>query len=168
MAGSVSDGDSGAASERLSLFVIAFSSAVTKPDVYRACAQPGIERAAERGLGGVFASGHRIHTESYNHLLDSAAKLKDLEALVLVHQDAELLDADLCSKLRLVPEDPEVAVIGCAGAVGVRSIAWWEGSVTLASFVNRYREHGGGDLPGMSWDWDTGAAVRPNRRRRDP
>ncbi len=39
------------------------------------------------------------------------------------------------------------------GAIGVRSIAWWEGSVTLASFVNRYEEHGGGDLPAFSWDW---------------
>jgi hypothetical protein len=44
-------------------------------------------------------------------------------------------------------------VIGCVGAVGVRSIAWWEGSVTLASFVNRYAEHGGGDLHSFSWNW---------------
>ena len=34
------------------------------------------------------------------------------------------------------------------------SIAWWEGSVTLASFVNRYDEHGGGDLHSFSWSRD--------------
>ena len=26
--------------------------------------------------------------------------------------------------------------------------------MTLASFVNRYEEHGGGDLPAFSWAWD--------------
>ena len=36
------------------------------------------------------------------------------------------------------------------GAIGVRSIAWWEGSVTWASFVHRYGELGGGELPGVS------------------
>jgi hypothetical protein len=49
--------------------------------------------------------------------------------------------------------DPTVGVLGCVGAVGVRTIAWWEGSVTLASFVNRYEELGGGELPALSWTW---------------
>jgi hypothetical protein len=40
------------------------------------------------------------------------------------------------------------------GAIGVRSIAWWEGSVAQASFLHRYQEHGGGDLPAFSWWWD--------------
>ena len=44
-------------------------------------------------------------------------------------------------------------MVGCVGAIGVRSIAWWEGSVTLASFIHRYEEHGGGDLPAFSWAW---------------
>ena len=35
----------------------------------------------------------------------------------------------------------------------MRSIAWWEGSVSLASFIHRYDEHGGGDLPAFSWAW---------------
>jgi hypothetical protein len=40
----------------------------------------------------------------------------------------------------------------------VRSIAWWEASVTLASFVNRYQEHGGGDLASFSWQWEEAPA----------
>jgi hypothetical protein len=40
------------------------------------------------------------------------------------------------------------------GAVDVRSIAWWEGSVTWASFIHRYSELGGGDLPSMTWSED--------------
>ena len=48
--------------------------------------------------------------------------------------------------------DPEVAVAGCAGAIGVRSLAWWEGSVTWASLTQRYEEFGGGgEIPGISW-----------------
>jgi hypothetical protein len=36
----------------------------------------------------------------------------------------------------------------------VRSIAWWEGSVTWASFSHRYYELGGGELPALSWTND--------------
>ena len=97
---------------------------------------------------------------SYNLLLDKAAELDDLEALVLVHQDAEIVSADFCEKVRGALSDPDVGVVGCVGAVGVRSIAWWEGSVTWASFIHRYGENGGGDFrrsPG------TRRACRPTR-----
>ena len=90
-------------------------------------------------------------SRSYNALLDRAAERDDLEALVLLHQDAEIVDDGLCAKVRAALRDPDVGVVGCAGALDVRSIAWWEGSVTLASFVNRYEEHGGGDLRSFSW-----------------
>ena len=100
---------------------------------------------AEGAVGSLFAS--------YNHLIDQAAELDDLEALVLLHQDTELVDPDFCQKVRHGLEDPSVGLLGCVGAIGVRSIAWWEGSVTLASFVHRYKEHGGGDLPAFSWAW---------------
>ena len=73
-------------------------------------------------------------------MLDQVADREDLEALVLLHQDAEIVDADFCAKIREALRDPEVALVGCAGAIGVRSIAWWEGSVTWASFTHRYKE----------------------------
>jgi hypothetical protein len=82
------------------------------------------------------------------------AERDDLEALVLVHQDAELVDPGFCRKLRDALSDPDVGVVGCVGAIGVRSIAWWEGSVTWGSFVHRYSEYGGGDLPAFSWNGD--------------
>ncbi len=133
--------------------MIAFATATTKPDVYRRCAEPGIARAAEAdsevrampSIGSIFAS--------YNALLDEFSERDELEALVLVHQDAEIIDADFCQIVRRALADPHVGVVGCVGAVGVRSIAWWEASVTLASFVNRYQEHGGGDLASFSWEW---------------
>jgi hypothetical protein len=138
--------------------MIAFGSSITKPDVYRQCAEPGIRRAAEpdseihafTSIGTIF--------QSYNALLDQFAGRDDVEALVLVHQDAEIVDEDFCAIVRSAISDPEVGLVGCVGAVGVRSIAWWEGSVTLASFINRYEEHGGGDLPSFSWDWSEAPA----------
>jgi hypothetical protein len=134
--------------------MIAFASAVTKPELYRRCAEPGIARAAEPDSEiNAFPSEGSLFA-SYNALLDWAGAFESLEALVLVHQDAEIVDSDLCAKAREALRDPDVGVVGCVGAIGVRSIAWWEASVTLASFVNRYEEHGGGDLPAFSWAWE--------------
>jgi hypothetical protein len=138
--------------------MIAFGSSITKPDVYRRCAEPGIRRAAESdseinpmaSIGSIF--------RSYNALLDQFAECDELEALVLVHQDAEIVDAEFCAIVRQRLADPQVGLVGCVGAIGVRSIAWWEASVTCASFINRYDEHGGGDLASFSWAWSDAPA----------
>jgi hypothetical protein len=138
--------------------MIAFASSITKPQVYRRCAEPGIRRAAEPdsevhafdSIGSIF--------ESYNAILDHYAGRDDLEALVLVHQDAEIVEPDFCRIVRGALSEPDVGLVGCVGAVGVRSIAWWEGSVTCASFINRYEEHGGGDLLSFSWAWSDAPA----------
>jgi Glycosyltransferase like family len=133
--------------------MIAFGSAITKPAVYRRCAAPGIARAAEPDSEVWDTPSAGTIFESYNALLERAAARDDLDALVLVHQDAEIVDADFCAKVRAALADEEVGAVGCVGAIGVRSIAWWEASVTLASFVNRYEGHGGGDLRSFSFDW---------------
>ena len=132
--------------------MIVFAASITSPETYESCAEPGIRLAAEpdsqvfayQAAGSIF--------RSYNLILDRAAALDDLEALVLVHQDAEIADPEFCPKLRRALADPEVGVVGCVGAVGVRNIAWWEGSVTWGSFTHRYQEMGGGDLPALSWE----------------
>ncbi len=134
--------------------MIAFGTSITKPDVYRRFAERGIKLAAEPdsvvydlpSIGSLF--------ESYNAVIDRAAARDDVEALVLMHQDAEIVDPDFCSKVRETLRDPDVGLIGCVGAVGVRSIAWWEGSVATASFLHQFEEHGGGALPAFSWSWD--------------
>jgi hypothetical protein len=138
--------------------MIAFGCSITSSDSYRRFAEPGIKLAAEPDSEvHAFAAAGSIF-RSYNLLLDAAAARDDLEALVLVHQDAEIVDADLCAKVRRALSDSQVGVVGCIGAIGVRSIAWWEGSVTWASFIHRYGEYGGGDLPAFSWKRDEMAA----------
>ena len=131
--------------------MIAFGCPITDPGTFDRHAGPGIDGAKEPGSVVLAFRAMTSIARSYNLILDKAAALDDLEALVLVHQDTEIADPELCAKVRRVFADPDVAVAGCIGAIGVRSIAWWEGSVTWASFIHRYAEHGGGDLPGFSW-----------------
>ena len=136
---------------RFALRMIAFGSSMTSPEAYERYAKPGILRAAEpdsaifafQAAGSIF--------RSYNLMLEKAAGHGDLEALVLVHQDAEIIDPHFCSKLRRVLRDPDVGLVGCVGAVSARSIAWWEGSVSGGSAVYRYGQLGGGDLPAVAW-----------------
>ena len=114
--------------------------------MYERCAEPGIKLAAEPdSVIFPFQSTGTLH-RNYNLVMDKASELEDLEALVLIHQDAEIVDPDFCAKVREAMADPEVGMVGCAGAIGVRTIAWWEGAVTWASFTHRYTEFGGVNL----------------------
>ncbi len=132
--------------------MIVFASAVTSRDTYLRCAAPGIATAAEPDSAVIAhpADGSIFH--NYNAILDRTAAIDGLEALVLLHQDSEIVDDRFCVKLRQALADPQVGVVGCVGSLGVRSIAWWEGSVTWASFIHRYGELGGGDFPSLTWD----------------
>ena len=132
--------------------MIAFGCAITEGELYERYAEPGIRLAAEPDSQILaYGSGGSIF-RNYNMLIDMVADRDDLEALVLLHQDAEIVDADFCAKVREALADPEVALVGCAGAIGVRSIAWWEGAVTWSGFTHRFQEHGGGEIPALSWD----------------
>jgi GT2 family glycosyltransferase len=131
--------------------MIAFGCAITDPRAYTRFAQPGLELVSEPD-SVIFAHGSTSSIfHSYNVILDQVAELENLEALVLLHQDAEIIDPDFMQKARTALEDPEVALVGCGGAIGVTNISWWEGSVTWASFTTSFEELGGGEIPGLSW-----------------
>jgi Glycosyltransferase like family len=131
--------------------VIAFGISVAAGAAYRQYSEPGIALAKESDSQVyVFAAvGHISRT--YNLLLDTAAGHDDLEALVLVHPHTQITDRDFCSKIRAAISDPDVAVVGAAGATGVRTIAWWEGAISCSPLMQRYQEYGGGELPAFSW-----------------
>jgi hypothetical protein len=131
--------------------MIVFATAITDVEVYDRCAAPGIRRVAEPDSKVLAHQTTGTLFRNYNLILDLAREYDDLEALVLVHQDAELTGEDFCPTIRQTLGDPDVAIIGCVGAIGVRSIAWWEGAVTWASFIHRHDELGGGDFPGMTY-----------------
>jgi hypothetical protein len=64
---------------------------------------------------------------AYNEVLDTVQYHADLEALVLVHDDLELLDLDGEAKLLAPLRNPDVAMVGVAGGGG-ESIYWWNHS----------------------------------------
>jgi hypothetical protein len=131
--------------------MIVFASSITDQALYARAAEPGIRRVAEPDSEVLAIAAAGSIFRSYNLILDMVAGREDLEALVLLHQDAEITGGDFCAELRAALADPDVGVVGCVGAVGVRSIAWWEGSATWASFTHRYEELGGGDLPAFAY-----------------
>jgi hypothetical protein len=131
--------------------VIAFATSITDPEAYERCAGPGLRLAAEPDSVLLPTAAAGSIFRSYNLILDRAAALEDLEALVIVHQDAEIVDPAFAATVRRALQDPDVGVVGAAGAIGVRSIAWWEGSTTWASFTHRYGELGGGEIQAFAW-----------------
>jgi hypothetical protein len=88
---------------------------------------------------------------TYNLILDAAAAREDLEALVLLHPHTEIADGSFCDAVRAALRDPDVAVAGCVGGSGGRSLAWWDGAVSAAPIVQRYEEQGGGEITGFGW-----------------
>jgi GT2 family glycosyltransferase len=126
--------------------MLAFGCSIIMPHIYDRFALPGIERAREADSVVVANAASGSIARSYNLLLDGVADLPDLEAVVLLHEDAEILESDFATKLRRAFADPQVAVVGCVGATGVTDIAWWEGSTIWNSAPYRYGEAGGGEL----------------------
>ena len=136
--------------------MFAFGCSIIMPDVYERCARPGIQRAREPDSQVLAHAASGSVARSFNLLLDRAAALDGLEALVLLHEDAEILDADFCSRIRETLADPDVAVVGCVGSRGADGIAWWEGEVTWNSAPYHHGEAGGGELT-----WHKGGAQTP-------
>jgi hypothetical protein len=135
--------------------MIAFGCSVTSPGVYERYAGPGIRLAAEPDSELFVDAAAGSVARSYNLILDRAVTNAGLEGVVLVHQDAEIADRDLCRKLRAAFADQEVGVVGCVGAVGTSTMAWWEGSVTWEQFVRSYPDLDGVEIPRLSWNGET-------------
>jgi hypothetical protein len=98
---------------------------------------------------------------AYNRMLERAAGMPDVEALVLLHEDVEIRDPALPDKVRFAFEDPEVAIVGPVGGIGVTDINWWGcdravGSITwevldpVRAFKTPLIETGGRIGPGGS------------------
>jgi hypothetical protein len=131
--------------------MIAFGCSVSEPEPYIRYAGPGIRLSAEPDSRLLIFAAMDTLPRSYNLLLDTASRCDDLEALVIVHPHAELADRDLCAKVRRALSDPEVAVVGCAGASDVHSLAWWDAKVSCGAVTNVYTDFGGGSFPAFSW-----------------
>jgi len=107
--------------------MIAFAACVGSEEKFRTLAQPGLRLACEPdSLVAEVTTGSSIFS-AYNEVLDAFAERDDLEALVLLHEDLEIVDSDFCGKVRRRLADPDVAIVGVIGGRGVGGLAWWEG-----------------------------------------
>lgn len=79
--------------------------------------------------------------EAYNSILAEVSTL-DVEGLVLLHDDTELCDPDIATKLRRCFADLSIGVVGAIGARDVRSMHWW-----------RYHAVGRAAEPGLLIDY---------------
>jgi hypothetical protein len=131
--------------------MIALACAITSGEAYRRFAEPGVRRAAEPDSEIYAYAAVQPIARTYNLILDAAAGRDDLEALVLVHPHTEIVDPNLCAKVRAALADADVGAVGASGATGVRGIAWWDGAVVSAPVTHAYGEHGSGELPAYSW-----------------
>lgn len=108
--------------------MIAFGCATTNEEEYLAYADPSVRRVAEPDSLAMRRHGYDSIHEPYNEMLAEASASDDLEAVVLLHQDLTIEDEFFLAKVRtILAASEEVAVIGVAGARGVRGLAWWEG-----------------------------------------
>ncbi len=106
--------------------MIAYGTAIADRRGYETIARPGIERVAEPDSVMLVREGCDSIQAPYNAMLDEAAAHEDLEALVLVHEDLELTDDTLPTRLRRLLDDPRVGLVGLLGSTDVRGLAWWE------------------------------------------
>lgn len=94
---------------------------------YEGCALPGLRRHADPTALIAESSDNTSILTAYNEILDAFAQHEDLEALVLLHEDLELLDPEFEAKVRAALTDPDVAVLGVVGADEVPGLEWWLG-----------------------------------------
>lgn len=107
--------------------VIAFLVPVADRARFEAIARPALERVSEPDSVVLTLSGGDRHQPALNAALDELAVLPDLEGAVILHEDVRLLDLDTTAIVRSALADPDVAVAGPIGTVGVAGLATWEG-----------------------------------------
>lgn len=123
---------------------------VTSWEDYERFALPGIRRVQASAPDTLVLPRESIgssYQRTVNTLLDELAERRDLDAAVIIHQDVELLDANVGVILAERFADPRVAIIGAVGA-RFRSGLLWAGAEPRGSRVELPDGYEGIDLHG--------------------
>jgi hypothetical protein len=100
--------------------VVAYGCCVGSPEKFNRYVEP---RTRERIV--VTLAQQTSIAQAYNEIL-SAYRTMRVDAVVLQHDDLEIVDPDAEAKfLDALAADPEIALVGVAGGYGVGSLAWW-------------------------------------------
>ena len=107
--------------------MIAFGICVGSEERLERCALAGLRRVSEPDSPVATSRDNDSIFTAYNEMLDAFGDDERLEALVLLHEDVEILDRAFCDKIRSVLSEPRVAIAGVIGARNVTSLKWWDG-----------------------------------------
>lgn len=131
--------------------MIVYAVCIGSPDKFESICLPGLRRAVGPDDVVLEARHDRSIFTAYNEVLDAVRDRDDLEALVLLHEDTEVIDPRFGDLVREHVAAPDVAVVGAVGARGIEGLSWWE-----AERVGRVAETRGLiDFGGGTHDVDT-------------
>jgi len=115
--------------------VIAFGAAIADDEKWERYAAKGIELALGRDARLISRRDVTSIFGAYNEIMEEAAADPRIESLVLIHEDTEIRDERFEEKLRWALGDPEIAIVGTIGAVGVQGIDWWHHDYGIGSSI---------------------------------
>jgi SAM-dependent methyltransferase len=106
--------------------VIAYAACIGDPEKFARICLPGLARVRTAEDLIIEATHPTSIFVAYNEVLDAVRERDDLEALVLLHEDTEILAPHLPDILRAHLAEPDVAILGAVGARGITGLAWWD------------------------------------------
>ena len=115
--------------------MIAFGAAIASEEKWERYALKGIKRVAGDDPKLILRREVDCLFAAYNEIMREAARDPRIETLILIHEDAEIRDDRFEEKLRWALGDPEVAIVGTIGAVGVQGIDWWQHEYGIGSSI---------------------------------
>jgi predicted O-methyltransferase YrrM len=105
--------------------MIIFGTCIGNQEKYDWIDLPSIRKVAAPDDVILTRTGQSGICKPYNEFILEARRRPDCEALVLLHEDAEILDPDFRAKALTAVKDPTVGVAGLIGGSGLRDQAWW-------------------------------------------
>lgn len=97
------------------------------------------------GVPVLVRRGQRTIAAAYNSILDEAAVRFPGSAVVLLHDDTELLAPDLGVAIDRFADNPSIGVLGCVGGRHRSVMTWWRGERFGRAIDNQGdRDFGGG------------------------
>lgn len=111
----------------------------------REIALPWIEKAAAAEDLIEIRFGDRGICTAYNELVEMARSRSNVEALVLLHDDAELVDSDARNKILSAARRPGVGVLGVIGGSDLRDGRWWRAREQAGYAIDSRGVHDLGD-----------------------
>lgn len=117
--------------------MISYGICIGDESQFQKIALPGLKKYTQPDARVQLAVNQSSIFAAYNSFIDTAIET-NADILVLLHEDVEILDANMESKLRTIfSTDESVGVVGVVGASNITSLSWWEAGLIGRVFESR-------------------------------